>query len=343
FDVTWSEALNTRDIVLIAPAGSDDEARESYVPVRTNTEGELTAPAQPGLYEVRYRQDEGRVILASTSVEVVAAEVSVTAPAQVVAGTVFDVTWSEALNTRDIVLIAPAGSDDEARESYVPVRTNTEGELTAPAQPGLYEVRYRQDAGRVILAAAPFEVIPAEVTLTAPALVRAGAEVQVSWQPSVNPRDLVLIAPAGADADEELSYSPARTNSETTLTAPSEPGLYEVRYRLDEGRRIIAAVPLEVVAADAPLDDGAGLSAPEAAAPGETITVSWTIAPDDADRRVALARADAPDFTWILAHPVGTETETEITLPDEAGQYEVRFLDLSSQSVLGRSIVAVGG
>ena len=127
-----------------------------------------------------------------------------------------------------------------------------------------------------------------------------------------------------------------------TLRAPAEPGLYEVRYVLDEGRRTLASSPIEVVAADAPLDDGAGLSAPATATPGATVTVSWTIAADDTDRRVALAKADAPDFTWISAHRVGSEQETEITLPDAPGQYEVRFLNISSQSVLGRAVIAVG-
>ena len=59
-------------------------------------------------------------------------------------------------------------------------------------------------------------------------------------------------------------------------------------------------------------------------------------------RRVALARADAPDFTWITVHHVGDETETVIKLPDEPGQYEVRFLDLQSQSVLGRAMITLG-
>ncbi|MBV0914216.1 vWA domain-containing protein, partial [Anianabacter salinae] len=270
FDVTWSEALNTLDIVLIAPAGSDDEARESYVPVRTNTEGELTAPAQPGLYEVRYRLDAGRVILAATPVEVVAAEVSVTAPAKVVAGTVFDVTWSEALNTRDIVLIAPAGSDDEARESYIPVRTNTEGELTAPAQPGLYEVRYRQDAGRVILASTSVEVVAAEVSVTAPAKVVAGTVFDVSWSEALNTRDIVLIAPAGSDDEARESYVPVRTNTEGELTAPAQPGLYEVRYRQDEGRVILATTPVEVVAAEV------SVTAPAQVVAGTVFDVTWS-------------------------------------------------------------------
>ena len=148
--------------------------------------------------------------------------------------------------------------------------------------------------------------------------------------------------PAGADEGDYLAYRRVEGRDSISLTAPAEIGLYELRYVLDEGSKTLASSPIEVVAADAPLDDGAGLSAPATAAPGETVTVSWTISPDDADRRVALAKADAPDFTWISAYRVGAEQEAEITLPDAPGQYEVRFLDISSQSVLGRAIIAVG-
>lgn len=104
----------------------------------------------------------------------------------------------------------------------------------------------------------------------------------------------------------------------------------------------MARRPLEVLAADAPIDEGAGLMVPGTARPGDIVTVSWTIEAGDADRRVALARADAPDFTWITVDHVGDETETVIKLPDEPGQYEVRFLDLQSQSVLGRAMITLG-
>lgn len=75
------------------------------------------------------------------------------------------------------------------------------------------------------------------------------------------------------------------------------PGLYEVRYILNEGRRTLASISFEVVAADAPMDDGAGLSVPPRGAAGAAITVSWTGGSDSADQRIALAHADQADFT----------------------------------------------
>ncbi|HLW28745.1 MAG TPA: hypothetical protein VKY54_13510, partial [Kiloniellales bacterium] len=254
----------------------------------------------------------------------------------------FDVSWRGTINSSDFITIVPAGSEEGKVEGHIRVRDHSEGRLTAPGTPGLYELRYVLEEGRRTLASEIVEVAEAEVVLAGPSTVRAGAAVDVTWSNTINASDFITIVPAGSDEGTVNSHIRARDNSEGRLTAPDAPGLYEVRYVLEAGRRTLAASPFEVVAADAPLDEGAGLSVPATAAPGETITVSWTIEADDADRRITLAPADSPPFTWISAHRVGAEQETEITLPDAQGQYEVRFLDITSQSVLGRAIVAVG-
>jgi Ca-activated chloride channel family protein len=137
------------------------------------------------------------------------------------------------------------------------------------------------------------------------------------------------------------NYIRVRDKLQGDLKAPAKPGLYEVRYVLREGARTLASHNLEVVAADAPLDDGAGLSAPAQAKAGETITVSWTGGVDSADQRIALARADQADFSWISAHKTGTAQSLELKMPDETGTYEVRYLDVSGRKVLGRAIVEV--
>ena len=275
--------------------------------------------------------------------EPVVPEQTVTAPATVTFGTEFEVSWGETVHPRDWITIVPVGAKEGAHLMYQRVESHDKVSLRAPAEPGLYEVRYVLDEGSKTLASSPIEVVTAEQSVSAPATVRAESEFTVSWGETIHPRDWITIVPVGAKEGVHLMYRRVESHDNIALRAPAEPGLYEVRYVLDEGSKTLASVAVEIVAADAPLDDGAGLSVPATAAPGATITVSWTVAPEDADRRVALAKADAPDFTWISAHPVGAETETEILLPDEPGQYEVRFLDLGSQSVLGRAIIAVGG
>ncbi|GKY86853.1 VWA domain-containing protein [Sinisalibacter aestuarii] len=345
FRVTWqAEGLHPRDYVTIVPAGAEDGAHGDYDRMEGRTDGELRAPAEPGLYEVRLQLDASGRVLARAPIEVVDADVSISAPAQVVVGSAFKVSWdAEGLHPRDYVTIVPAGAEDGAHGDYDRMEGRTDGELRAPAEPGLYEVRLQLDASGRVLARAPVEVVEGNVSLNGPDRVRAGTEITVSWAGTIHPRDYIAIVPVGTPDGEQDGYRRVGDTEETaTLTAPAEPGAYEIRYHLDHGNRVMARRPIEVLAADAPMDEGAGLVVPGTARPGEVVTVSWTIEPGDTDRRVALARADAPDFTWIAAHRVGDETETAFKLPDEPGQYEVRFLDLQRQSVLGRAMITLG-
>ncbi|MCI2392869.1 hypothetical protein MN186_00005, partial [Aliiroseovarius sp. N1F302] len=53
------------------------------------------------------------------------------------------------------------------------------------------------------------------------------------------------------------------------LTAPATTGLYELRYVLNEGRRTLASVPVEVVEAEVTL------TGPEQVATGAAFDFSW--------------------------------------------------------------------
>ena len=56
---------------------------------------------------------------------------------------------------------------------------------------------------------------------------------------------------------------------------------------------------------------------------------------------MALASKDQADFTWIDVKKVNEGKMLEFSMPDEAGDYEVRYLDVSQRAVLGRSIIKV--
>ncbi|MBU3032199.1 VWA domain-containing protein [Paracoccus sp. XHP0099] len=344
FPVTWqAEGLHPRDYVTIVPAGAEDGAYGDYHRMEGDAEGELRAPAEPGLYEVRLQLDAGDRVLARTPVEVVDADVTVSAPAQVVVGSAFPVTWQAGgLHPRDYVTIVPAGADDGAYGDYHRMEGDAEGELRAPAEPGLYEVRLQLDTGDRVLARAPVEVIEGDVSLNGPDRVRAETEITVSWSGVIHPRDYVAIVRIGTPDGEQSGYRRIGDADRGTFTAPAEPGAYEVRYHLDHGDRVMARRPIEVLAADAPMDEGAGLVVPATARPGETIVVRWTGGGESEDRRVALARADQADFSWIsFASAVGIDS-LEIEMPDAPGTYEIRYLDITERAVLGRAIITLG-
>ena len=341
FDVAWTETVNNKDYVAIVPAGSDEGEFGNYLVVRDKNAGVLDAPSDPGLYELRYILREGSRTLATAPIEVTEPEVTVNAPETVLAGSKFEVSWTGAVSPKDYINIVPAGTDEGKFGNYIVVRDATSNDIQAPADTGLYEIRYVLRQGNKTIASVMVEVTMPEVTVSAPGEVRAGDKLRVSWTGTVNTADYVNLVPMGT-ADNELGvYTQVRGNSEHDLKAPEETGMYELRYVLREGTRVLSRQMVEVLAADAALDTGASLTAPDTAAPGATIEVGWNVESDGADQRITLARGDQAIFTWISATKISGAPPISVTLPNEPGVYELRFLDVSKKAVLSRKVIKV--
>src|SRR5690606_16025373 len=157
------------------------------------------------------------------------AEVELQAPATVITGANFTVTYSSNLHARDYVTIVPAGADEGVEGRYFRVGDKNEGALVAPPTPGFYDVRYVQSQGRKTLGSISVEVVEAEMGIAAPEQVTTGASFKVTWSSSIHPQDFVTIVSAGADEGAEGRYFRVSDNNEDSLVAPAEPGLYEDR------------------------------------------------------------------------------------------------------------------
>src|SRR5690606_37931217 len=138
------------------------------------------------------------------------AEIAIEAPETVTTGASFAVSWSASVHPEDYVTIVPVGADEGTYRSYERVRDKNEANLIAPAEPGLYEVRYVLREGARTMASAPVEVVEAEIGVAAPEQVTTGASFAVSWSASVHPEDYVTIVPAGADEGTYRSYARVR-------------------------------------------------------------------------------------------------------------------------------------
>lgn len=341
FDANWTGTVNEQDYVTIVPMGTEEGKYGNYIVVRDTGTGSLDAPAEPGMYELRYVLREGAKTLATATIEVTEPELVINAPETVLAGSKFEVSWSSSVNSKDYINIVPAGTEEGKYGNYILVRDVNKNDIQAPSDAGMYEIRYVLREGAKTIASTMVEVTEPEVTVSTVAEVRAGEKLKVSWTGTVNTNDYINIVPMGTPDDKFGEYSIVRDVSERNFNAPQETGLYEVRYMLREGNRVIARQMVEVVAADATLDTGGSITAPDVAARGSTIEVSWSVNADSADQRITLARGDQAIFTWLSAQKITGEPPIQLTVPDEAGVYEIRFLDLSNQAVLSRKIIKV--
>src|SRR5690606_39378236 len=121
----------------------------------------------------------------------------ITAPKQVTTGASFKVTWSTSIHPEDYVTIVPTGTEEGKCSSYQRVRDVTENRLTAPAEPGLYEVRYVLREGGRTMASTPVEVVEAEVAVGGPDVARAGTRIQVSWSDRKRLVEDIAVGPVG--------------------------------------------------------------------------------------------------------------------------------------------------
>ncbi len=164
FQVAWEGPAGKGDYLDIVPSGHGETSGEiTYAYTRDGNPAKLTAPGKPGAYQVRYVQDGtgGRKVLASSPLEVNQPVATLTAPDRVARGTKFKVEWTGPKRSGDYVDLVKKGYPQTSGElSYFYTDRESSSELTAPAAPGEYEIRYILEApgGRQILIRRPVRV-----------------------------------------------------------------------------------------------------------------------------------------------------------------------------------------
>ncbi|MCA1775186.1 MAG: VWA domain-containing protein, partial [Loktanella sp.] len=244
-------------------------------------------------------------------------DVTLTAPDSTLAGSAFEVTWTGMISGNDYVTIVPVGADDGTRENHFRVRDYDAKDLRAPSETGLYEVRYVLDEGHRTLATQPIEVTEPEVSLTAPDSALAGSAFEVTWTGTISGNDYVTIVPMGADDGTRENHFRVRDYDAKDLRAPSETGLYEVRYVLDEGHRTLATQPIEVK------EPEVSVTAPDSALAGSSFEVTWTGTISGNDY-VTIVPMGADDGTRENHFRVRDYDAKDLRAPSETGLYEVR-------------------
>jgi len=112
--------------------------------------------------------------------------------------------------------------------------------ITAPTAPGIYQFRYNsaKQSGAAISADLPIKVSQFSVG-TPSATVGVNTSMSVSWTaPAGRPTgwaDIVGLYPAGATNGQPVAYAYTlgATAGTVTLNAPATPGVYELRYAMD--------------------------------------------------------------------------------------------------------------
>jgi Ca-activated chloride channel homolog len=245
--VVWTGPDNANDYITIVPEGTPDTQYRNYVYTKQGSPVTVAAVIDTGPAEVRYVTGQGPRVLARRPIQIVAAEVTLAAPAEAVAGSPVIITWNGPNHANDYITIVPASVPDGQYRNYRETRHGSPFEVLAPIDHGPAEIRYVSGQGARVLARRPLQVRAAEIRLTAPAEVKVNEPITVEWVGPDNANDYITVVAAGTPDGRYQNYAETRRGSPMMIKALPEAGEAELRYMSGQGARVLARRPIRIV------------------------------------------------------------------------------------------------
>jgi hypothetical protein len=253
-------------------------------------------------------------------------------PATAKAGAEITFTVTSPANARDFVTVVPKTAKEGDYQTYVYVQKGGALKLVLPPEAGEYELRLLSaDSPYPTLVRRPLKIEATTATLEAPAQVAAGAKIPVTWTGPNNPRDYVGIGDA---SQKYLGYVYTREGSPLTLNAPDKAGTYELRYFLASGDKVIATRPITIAGASAKV------TAPATIAAGANLKITWE-GPNNPRDFITIVKAGTPEKQYKAYEYTSAGNPVELRAPEQAGDYEVRYLTAQSYLTLASAKVVV--
>ncbi len=247
-EIAWAGPNNAGDYITIVTKGTPDGKYAGYKNVATGSPLSVPAPMEAGEAEIRYVSGQGSKVLARRPLVVAAAEVSLSAPDQVVAGAAVPVVWTGPNNPGDYITIVAKSLPDGRYDRYATTTGGSPLNIPAIMTPGEAEIRYMSGQGAKVLARRPLKVVAAVVTLNAPARVPASAPVAVDWTGPNNNGDYLTIVAKGSPDGTYGRTVYTRAGSPAKMTSPKDPGQFEIRYLGGQGNQVLARRDVTVTA-----------------------------------------------------------------------------------------------
>lgn len=337
--VQWTGPADAGDYVVLAGPSTTPQTEWDYFLVeKTKPVASLRMPAVAGSYELRYVSPRrSPATLAKRPLILTPVVAKVEAPAEAMAGASLAVNASGPLGDAHWIGFAPKGSPASSYLHYVrPVAGQNRYTLNVPAQAGEYEVRYVLNESELIAASAPVRVVKSAAQVKAPAQALTGELITVEATGPVAEGNWVGIAEQSAPASAYFDYVYAEQASASyQLKVPANSGAYEIRFIAKEGEKILARQVLQVN--DAPVT----LIAPATATPGSRIKVKAS-GPYSEAHWIGFAPKGSDAGSYLdYARPTGATSEIELSAPEEAGDYEIRFVLYESLRVLKSHAIRV--
>ena len=334
FEAVWQGPDSRNDYIAIAHKSDEDLHYVDYAYTKKGSPVRLTAPAEPGEYELRYVHNHSGTVIGRADIKATPVQASVQAPASVGVATEFEVTWQGPAYKIDYISIARVDQRPGSHINYTYTREGSPLKLRAPSDPGTYEVRHILGRGRKLLVKTTIEINAVDASVQAPDSADVATEFEVTWQGPANKSDYISIARPDQRQGSHVNHTYIREGSPLWLRAPSDPGTYEVRYILGRGRRLLAKTTIEITAVSA------SVQAPDSADAAVEFEVTWQ-GPANKEDYISIARPDQRPGSHINYTYIRKGNPLWLRAPSHPGTYEVRYILGRGRKLLAKQTIRI--
>jgi Ca-activated chloride channel family protein len=336
--VQWTGPNKKGDYITVVPKDLPNGEYKNYSNLSKGGMVKLLLPIDPGSYEIRYVTGSGESaqVLARHPISVTAAEVTLSAPAEVLQGTDIPVEWKGPNNPGDYITVVPQGAPDGEYKNYaeIPKKAQPPLQVKAPIETGSYELRYGTGQGNKVLARRAIKIIAATVTLAAPEEVVAGAPISVTWAGPNNKGDFITVVPKDLPDGEYKNYANLSAGSPLAVTAPIEPGECELRYVAGQESKVLARRSIRIKPVEVTID------VPAKTAAGGELTITW-VGPAYNGDYITVVPKDLPDGQYKAYENATKGSPLKLKAPTKPGVCEVRYVSGQGGKTLARKDVEV--
>ncbi len=318
-EVAWEGPDYRNDYIAVAKPGED--GYEGYTYTREGSPLALRLPTDTGEYELRYVLAQDRTVIATQKIVLEAVGATLVAPDTATAGSEVEVSWEGPDYANDY--IAVAAPDDDGYVNYTYTREGSPLDLTLPTEPGDYELRYVLAQDKTVLAARAIAVTGVSAEIAAPGSAVVGETIEVAWSGPDYRNDYVAVGEPGDS--RYVNYSYTREGTPLKLRMPPEPGIYEIRYVMNQDGKVLDTTAIEVA------DLSVTLAAPDSAPAGTTLEVAHD-GPEYQNDLITIAAVGADRYTSYVYANRGNPAK--IAVPDVPGDYEIRYVMNQGNRVL---------
>ena len=334
FRATWTGPNNAGDYLTVVRPDAKPDVYGDYRETQHGATIELTAPMEPGSWEVRYVAVKSKTVLGRTAITVAPTTATLTAPEEVMLGAPITISWTGPGNAGDFVCIVKKDAADGHVGNFADLSKGTPVTIPALVESGEAEIRYVSGQERKVLGRRKLVVLAPDVSVAAQASVIAGARFTVTWKGPANAGDYITVVPRGTPDGQYRNYAEVAKGSTVELAAPIESGEAEIRYMTGSQARVLARRPIVVLAANVTLE-----AADEVIA-GSIVTIGWT-GPNNSNDYLTIVTKTTPDGQYGNYTNAAKGSPLTVTAPIRPGPSEIRYMSGTGAKVLARRSVNV--